>query len=305
VEGNTTAGLGEEDNDRDEEGNVGNALDTLNPSPANGHVDETGVDGSTDRTEDGDPGEGSHGLATVLRLVHVVECTADENGTDATEQSKEETETDDGAHALGECETDEEDGEAEVSADVDDLAADHLTEGSEEEWRKSAGEVEGEETELTDERGRVQLLGHAVDTGAVGGCCQTDEEGHQVEESGDQHLVCGAPVEGVLLVAMSEEQDDVLLVILVDLLGQGKGNVDVVQLHQRSQVVIGSLVFHIFLQVFAADDAAILVCFLDLLITALRSAASNFRLCGGYGAVSGCLCSELALDVHTPHTGVS
>jgi hypothetical protein len=212
----------------------------------------------------------------VLRLVHVVESTADENGTDATEQSEEETEADDGAHALGECETNEEDGEAEVSADVDDLSADHLTEGSEEERCKSAGEVEREETELTDEGGRVELLGHAVDTRAVGGCCQTDEEGHQVEESGDQHLVGGAPVERVLLVAVGEEQDDVLLVVLVDLLGQGEGNVDIVQLHQRCQLVVGSLVFHVFLQVFAADDTAILVCLLDLLIAAFGSAASNF-----------------------------
>ena len=55
VEGDTAASLGEEDDNRDEEGHVGNALNTLDPSPANGHVDETGVDGSTDRTEDGDP----------------------------------------------------------------------------------------------------------------------------------------------------------------------------------------------------------------------------------------------------------
>ena len=158
---------------------------------------------------------------------------------------------------------------------------------------------------MTDEGCRVELLGHAVDTRAVGSCCQTDEEGHQVEKGGDQHLVRRAPVERVLLVAMSEEQDDVLLAILGDLLGQGEGNVDIVQLHQRSQFVVGSLVFHVFLQVFAADDATVLLCLLDLLITAIGSAASNFRLCGGHGAVSGCLRAELALDIHAPDTGVS
>lgn len=102
VESNSAAGLREEDEDGDEEGHVGDALDAFDPAPAEALVDEACVDGSGDGTEDGDETEHGHGTASCVGLVHVVKGATYKNCTDASEQPKEEPEPDDGADILGE-----------------------------------------------------------------------------------------------------------------------------------------------------------------------------------------------------------
>lgn len=57
VQGDRATGLTEEDDDGDTERDVGETLNTLNPAPAEGLVDETGVDGGTHGTQDSDIGE--------------------------------------------------------------------------------------------------------------------------------------------------------------------------------------------------------------------------------------------------------
>lgn len=258
VQCDSAAGLGEEDDDGDEEGDVGDSLHALDPAPADGHVDEAGIDGRGDGAENSDPGESGHGLAAVLGLVQVVESAADEDGADATEKTEEDTQTDHGVDALGEGETNEQKGEAEETADVDDLTTDHLAEGSQEEGRDSAGEVECEETPLSGQLADAEVLCHAADTRAVCGRGETDEERHQAQQGGDQSLVGGTPVERVLFVAMSEEQDQVFLAVLGGAFCQSEREVDALNRLERSELVVAILVFLVFLEVFAANDAAVL-----------------------------------------------
>lgn len=165
VQGDAAAGFGEEEEDGDEEGHVGDSLDAFDPAPADGLVDEAGVDRRGDGAEDGDEGEHGHGAAALVRWVHVVEGSADEDGADAAEETEQETQADDGVDARSEREADEEKREAEVCGCVDDLAADQLAEGSQDHGRDGAGHVEGEQTPLTLNTADVELLTHAVDTG--------------------------------------------------------------------------------------------------------------------------------------------
>ncbi|KAI6748147.1 hypothetical protein HG531_008689 [Fusarium graminearum] len=106
VESDATTGLREVEEDDEQQGNVGDTLDTLNPSPSERLVDETCVDGSADSSEDGDPAEHGHGATSVVRLVHVVKSSSDENGTDTAEKTKQESKSDNGVDVLGEGEAD-------------------------------------------------------------------------------------------------------------------------------------------------------------------------------------------------------
>lgn len=108
VKSDTTTGLREVEEDDEQERDVSNALNTLNPSPSDRLVDETCVDRSSDGTKDSDPREHGHGTTSVVRLVHIIESTADKNGTDATEKTEEESKSDDGVDVLSEGESDEE-----------------------------------------------------------------------------------------------------------------------------------------------------------------------------------------------------
>ncbi|KAJ8106035.1 hypothetical protein OPT61_g9810 [Boeremia exigua] len=90
VQGDAAAGLREEEEDGDEEGHVGDALDALDPAPAERLVDEAGVDGRGDGAENSDEAEHGHGAPARVRGVHVVEGAADEDGADAAEEAEEE-----------------------------------------------------------------------------------------------------------------------------------------------------------------------------------------------------------------------
>lgn len=94
------AGFVEEEHDHDEEGDVGQALDTLYPAPADGLVDEAGVDGGADGSQDGDVGEEGHGDGAFLGDEHVVEGAAHEDGADAAKETKQGTADDDGGEFL-------------------------------------------------------------------------------------------------------------------------------------------------------------------------------------------------------------
>lgn len=227
AKGNATTGFGEEEEDDEAEGNVGETLNTLNPAPAQSLVNEAGVDGGTDGTEDGDEREGCNGDGAVLRAVHVTEGTTDQDGTDTTEQTEQGTADEDGADVLAQGETDKHNGEAEVGAGVDDTTASQLTEGGQEERSQGTGEVEEEETEFRNFFGGAQVGGHVADTGAVGCCGKTDEEGHETEKGADESLVLGVPVERVLLVSRDEVEDDVLVAVLNHALGKCHGKVEV------------------------------------------------------------------------------
>lgn len=227
AESDATTGFREEEEDDEAEGNVGETLDTLNPTPAQSLIDEAGVDGGTDGTEDGDEREGCNGDGAVLGAVHVTEGTTDKDGTDTTEQTEQGTADEDGADVLAQGETDEHNGEAEVGAGVDDTAASQLTEGGQEERSQGTGEVEEEETEFGNFGRGAQVGGHVADTGAVGCCGETDEEGHETEKAADESLVLWVPVEGVLLVSRDEVEDDVLVTVLDHALGDGDGEVEV------------------------------------------------------------------------------
>lgn len=150
VQRDTTARLREEEKDANEQRDVGNTLDTLDPAPANALVDESGINGRSNGAEDGDPREHGHGARALVRDVHVVKGAADENGADAAKDTEEQPQADDGTNGLAEGEADEEQVEAEESAGVDDFATDELAEGCEDHGCERAGEVEGEETHLAE-----------------------------------------------------------------------------------------------------------------------------------------------------------
>src|SRR5699024_592829 len=60
VQVHTATGLTEEEDDDEHQRNVGQALDTLDPAPADGLVDETGIDGGSDGSQNSDVGERGH-----------------------------------------------------------------------------------------------------------------------------------------------------------------------------------------------------------------------------------------------------
>lgn len=63
-------------------------MDPLDPAPADGLVDEAGVDRGADGAEDGDVGEGGHGHGTRVGREHVAEGAADEDRADRTEETE-------------------------------------------------------------------------------------------------------------------------------------------------------------------------------------------------------------------------
>lgn len=150
VQRDTTARLREEEKDANEQRDVGNTLDTLNPAPANALVNEAGVDGRSNSAEDGDPREHGHGARALVRDVHVVKGATDENGADAAKDTEEQPQADNSTNGLTEGEADEEQVEAEESAGVDDFATDELAERCEDHGCERASEVEGEETHLAE-----------------------------------------------------------------------------------------------------------------------------------------------------------
>lgn len=150
VQRDATTRFGEEEKDANEQRDVGDALDTLDPAPANALVNEAGVDGRSNGTEDSDPREHGHGARALVRNVHVVKGTTDENGADAAKNTEEQPQADNGTDGLAEGEADEEQVEAEEGAGVDDFAADELAEWCEDHGCERASKVKGEETHLAE-----------------------------------------------------------------------------------------------------------------------------------------------------------
>lgn len=247
------SGLGEEEEDTDQEGHVGQALDPLDPAPPDGLIDETGVDGSRHGTEDGDPREQRHWAGALVREVHVVEGTTDENGANTAKETEQESESENGADVLGEGQTDKEQGEAEECAGVDDLPADKLTERRKYHGREGTGEVESEQTDLANLLRCVQFLDHASDTRAVCSRSKADEESHETKHSCDKALVRWLPVVRVLLVVGSIFEDNVLFVVVVDKLGQRERHVNVDSLY-RPTVWVDLLVGRI--DIFSPDNTS-------------------------------------------------
>lgn len=275
VQGDRATGLTEEDDDGDTERDVGETLDTLNPAPAEGLVDETSVDGGTHGTQDSNVGEGGHGDSTVFRRVHVTEGTTDQDGTDTTEETQQGTADEDGSDVLAQREANEHDSEANVSTDVDDLTTDQLTEGGQEHGSEGTGEVEEEQTQLAQFFRDAKFLTHSRDTGAVGCCCETDEEGHEAEQRTQEGLLLAAPVEGVFGIAMAEIEDDNLSAIVVCCFGEGQGNIDV-DLLQRAVFGEGLIIVDL-LGVLPTDETSKLG---FLLRGTCRSVLSMRRLVG-------------------------
>lgn len=150
VQRDAAARLGEKEEDANEQGHVGDTLDTLDPAPANALVNETSVNGRSHRSENSDPREHGHGARALVRHVHVVKGTTDENGADAAKDTEKQPQADDGTNSLAEGEADEKKVEAEEGAGVDDFATDELAEWCEDHGCERAGKVEGEETHLAE-----------------------------------------------------------------------------------------------------------------------------------------------------------
>ena len=159
----TTTGLGEADGDDNAKGNVGKTLDTLDPSPSQSLVDETGVDRGGDSTEDGDERKRSHRDGTVSRGVHVAKGTSDQNCANTAEKTEKGTADEDGSDVLAEGETDEHQGEADIGTDVHDSPSGQFAEWCQEERCEGTGEVEAEQTELSNFGRDAQVCRHAGD----------------------------------------------------------------------------------------------------------------------------------------------
>lgn len=227
AEGDAAAGFAQAEEADDCEGDVGEALDSFDPAPAQGLVDEAGVDGGADCSENGDVGEAGHGDGTFFRTVHVTKGTTDQDGANAAEETEQGTADNDRSDVLTQGETDKHQTEADVCTDIDDTATSKLAERSQEEGSQGTCEVEGKETQLPENSGYTEVFCHAVDTRTVGCCCETDEEGHETEEQRDKGLVTRVPVERVLLVTVDEVDEDTLLSIMDGSLCSGKGDIEV------------------------------------------------------------------------------
>lgn len=261
VQVHTATGLTEEDDDDDRQRDIGQTLDTLDPAPADGLVDETGIDGGSNGSQDSDVGKRGHGDGPMLRRVHITESTTDENGADTTEKTEQGTADDDGGNVLAQRETDEHESEAEVSTDVDDLSARQFTEGGQEHGSAGTGEVEGEQTQLSKFLRDTKFRTHTRDTRAVRRCGKTNEEGHETQQQTEETLLLATPVEGVVQVSGAEIQDDDLVVVVNGGLGEGQREIDV-DLLQRASIRERGLVVMNLLGIFASDEATELGLFL-------------------------------------------
>lgn len=255
AQSDTATGLTEEEDDDDGERDVGQTLNTFNPAPADGLVDESSVDGGSDSTQDSDVGERGHGDGTAVGLVHVTEGTTDQDGTDTSEETQQGTADDDSGNVLAQRETDEHESEADVSTNVDNLTTNQLTEGGQEHRSDGAGEVEGEQSQLAQLFRDTEFLTHSRDTGTVCCCCKTDEEGHETEQQTQESLLLAAPVERVFEIAGSEVEDNDLVVIVVGCFGEGQGHVNV-DLLQSTVFGEGRLVIVNLLGIFPSDDTS-------------------------------------------------
>lgn len=253
VELNPTSSLREEEEYADQEWNVGQALNTLDPTPPDGLVDEASVDGCSNCTEDGDPREQCHGPRTFVREVHVIEGTTNKDSSNTTEQTEQEPQSDNSSDILGERQANEEQGEAEKRAGVNNLPTDKLAERCQDHGRDGTGEVESEQAKLTDFLGRVQVLDHAADSRAV--CCrgQTNEQSHQAKHGSHHALIPRTPVVGVLLVVGGILENNVLLVVVVDELGQSEWHINVNSFY-CSTISVDLLVGWV--DVFSSNDAS-------------------------------------------------
>ena len=261
VEVHTATGLTEEEDDDDHQRDVGQTLDTLDPAPADGLVDEAGVDGGSDGTQNGDVGERGHGDGPVLRRVHITESTTDENGTDTTEKTEQGTADDDGGNVLAQRETDEHESEADVSTDVDDLPTRQLTEGGQEHGSAGTGEVESEQTQLSKFLRDTKFRTHTRDTRAVRRCGKTNEESHETQQQTEETLLLATPVEGVVEVPGAEIEDDDLVVVVDGGLSEGQREIDV-DLLQRASIRERRLVVMNLLGIFPSDNTTELNFFL-------------------------------------------
>lgn len=253
VQRDTAAGLGEEEEDGDEQRHVGDALDAFDPAPPDGLVDEAGVNGRGDSAKDGNPREHGHGTRAILRHVHVVKRAANEDGADAAKDTEEQSQADNGADGLSEGEADEEKVEAEEGAGVDDFSTNEFAEGCEDHGCESAGEVEGKETHLAEFGRRVEVFYHAGDTRAVCGGGEADEKGHEVEHGCNTSLLPLAPLVGVLLVARREGEDDIFFLVVYNSFRQGERHVDTLNGLDRATICVNGLIRHI--DIFSTHNA--------------------------------------------------
>lgn len=244
--------LGEEEEDGDEQWDVSDALDALDPAPADGLVDEAGVDGRGDGAEDGHPREHGHGPGALVWHVHVVEGAADEDGADAAEDAEEQSQADDGADRLAKGKADEKQVKAEEGAGVNDLATDKLAEGCEDHGCERTSNVKSEEAHLTKFGRSVQVFYHTGDTGAVGGGGKTDEEGHEIEHGGDTSLLPFAPLVWIFLVACREGENNVFFLVVHDHFRQRERHVNALDSLDGAAVCVDRLIRWV--DIFPAHD---------------------------------------------------
>lgn len=147
-EADAATSLGQANKDDDTQGNVGQALDALEPAPAQSLVNETGVNGGTDSAQDSNEREAGHGNGTVLGGVHITEGSADKNSTDTTKQTEKGTADKNSSDIFTQGKTDEHETKTDIGTDIDDSTTSQFTEWSEEEGCQSTSEVEGKKTNL-------------------------------------------------------------------------------------------------------------------------------------------------------------
>lgn len=251
-----TTGFSQEESDYDDERDVGQTLDTFDPSPADILVDKAGIDGGANGAQDGDVGESRHGNGSLLGNEHVIEGTTDQDGTDTTKKTQQSTTDDDGGDVLTQRKTDEHDTEQNIPAGIDNPSAGQFAERSEEQRSHGAGLVEGEQTQLAEFVGDAEFSYHFAHPGVIGGCGETDEERHETEEHGDKPLVADVPVEGVFSVSGGVIEHDVVSVVMVNDFRPGQGHVDG-DLLQRSPLDLSGFILLEVLQVFASGNAAL------------------------------------------------
>lgn len=152
AESDTTASLPKENNNHDTQGNIGKALNSLNPAPTKGLVDEAGVNGGGDGSENRDERERRHRNSTVSGCIHVSEGTTDQDGSDTAKKTEKTTADQDRGDIFAEREADEHQGETDVRSDIDNTTTCQLTEWRQEQRCEGTSEVETEKTQLTDFR---------------------------------------------------------------------------------------------------------------------------------------------------------
>ncbi|KAK3201687.1 hypothetical protein GRF29_164g286846 [Pseudopithomyces chartarum] len=232
--------LGEKQENGDEQRDVGEPLDALNPPPSNRLVDKPRVNGRRDGTKDGHKREHRHRSPPLMRLVHIVEGTSHQDRAHAAEQPKKQSQPDNRPDILRQREPDEDQRETQKRPRIHYLPSRQLAQRRQHHRRNRTRHIKREQSQLSHDLRDPELLAHAANAGTIRRGSQSNEQRHQIQHRAYPPLVPRIPIKRILSIPRRERQHDVLLPPVFHYLSEGDRHIHLHPL-QRPTICIYAL----------------------------------------------------------------